>query len=58
MRACFWASVSPGFFLGLRFGVRVGVPAFVGTVVWFARGEDAWPEARVLCRVGAIFFLL
>lgn len=54
MRACFCATVSPGLFLALRFGVRVGVPAFVGTVVWFWRGEDAEPEARVACRVGAI----
>lgn len=54
MRACFWATVSPGLFLALRFGVRVGVPAFVGTEVWFWRGEDAEPEARVPCRVGAI----
>lgn len=58
MRACFCATVSPGFVLRLLFGVRVGVPAFVGTVVWFERGEGVWPEARFLCRVGAIFVVI
>lgn len=57
MRACFWAMVRPGFafLMGLlRCGVRVGVPFFVGTVVWFGRGEGVWPEGRFLGLVGAI----
>lgn len=57
MRACFWAIVKPGFafLIGLLLcGVCVGVPLFVGTVVWFGRGEGVGPEGRFFGRVGAM----
>lgn len=47
----------PGFafLMGLLLcGVRVGVPLFVGTVVWFGRGEGVGPEGRFLVLVGAM----
>lgn len=61
MRACFCAIVRPGFafLIGLLLcGVRVGVPVFVGTVVWFGRGEGVGPEGRFFVRVGAMVRVL